>query len=338
MQNAVSPRVTIDAVPYRAPIAWAVTTGEDGMRTQARGLAAACAMQVIEKSVPRLNGLGALRRWLNGPLAGSDFAPPWPDLLVTCGRRSVAVAAAVRRASPGKTLTVHVQDPRGSYDAFDLVVAMAHDRAAPRPHLIKVATALHDLTPAALAEAADAWRPRLKAFGAPLTGVIIGGDLRGRAFTTDDGRRLLGGLRLLRAAAPTALAITPSRRTPPAVRDLLAEAFRDDPSVFLWDMTGDNPYRGILALADRLVVTGDSVSMISEAIATTAAVEVMDLGFPRHIGFMQALVDTGRIRRFDGDSPSPSPAPSVDATRDVADRVRGLLAARADQARTGDSG
>jgi mitochondrial fission protein ELM1 len=199
--------------------------------------------------------------------------------------------------------------------------------------VLKVATALHDLTPQNLAGAAHAWADRFANLKRPLAGVVIGGDLKGRPFTLADGRRLLAGLRRLRSANGCGLAITPSRRTPPSVRALLAEAFAGDPDVFLWDLTGDNPYRAILALSDRLVVTSDSVSMVSEALAAPHPVEILDLDFPRHRGFVQRLVDQGLVRRFEGDPSIPSTTGPVNATDQAALAVRALI-----QARTGVSG
>ncbi|HEY5289716.1 MAG TPA: ELM1/GtrOC1 family putative glycosyltransferase, partial [Caulobacteraceae bacterium] len=231
--------------------AWAVTTGEMGMRTQARGLAEAVADAVAELTVGS---------W---PWSGPKPTPPWPTVIVSCGRRSARWALAARKASGGSSFAVHVQDPRRDADAFDLIVAMAHDAIAAGGNVIKVTTALHDLTPAKLETAAKAWADRLAPLGRPLTGVAIGGDLRGRAFTLADGARLVEGLRRVRAGTGGALAITPSRRTPAATLAQLKTAFGDDPRVFLWDREGDNPYRAILAASDRLVVTSDSVSMVS---------------------------------------------------------------------------
>ena len=308
--------------------AWAVTSGEDGMRTQARGLAQAVASVVIEKTIEArspwtwLTSLGA------GPLAEGAFAPPWPDLLITCGRRSVSLSMEVRAASAGRTLTVHIQDPRAPPGAFDLVVAMDHDRIAAGPGVIKVATALHDLTSKSLKVEADIWRPRLAPLGHPLVGVIIGGDLKGRPFTLGDARKLLAGLSRLRREAGASLAVTPSRRTPPAVRALLEGAFRGDANVFLWNLAGANPYHAILALADRLVVTSDSVSMVSEAISTPHPVEVFDLGFARHAGFLAGLVASGRVRRFEGDPAPPNSSEPVNATFEVAAVVKRLLQRR----------
>ncbi len=308
--------------------AWALTTGEAGMRTQARGLAEAVADVVVEKTIAG----GIAWPWTLGVGRG-QLSPPWPDLVISCGRRSAARAIAIRKASGGHVVTVHVQDPRGRVDAFDLVIAMEHDRIAGGDYVIKVATALHDLTPAKLESAGREWAERFAHLGHPLTGVVLGGDLKGRPFTLADGQKLLEGLIRLKTATRCGLAITPSRRTPVAVRDLFAAAFADDPRVFLWDLTGDNPYRAILARSDRLVVTSDSVSMVSEALSTPYPVEVFDLGVPRHIGFIRGLTDQGLIRRFDGDPSVPETTGPVNATDEAARLVRALL-----QARTGASG
>ena len=303
--------------------AWAVTTGETGMRTQARGLARAAADAVEEKIV-------GVRPW---PLGGQVLRPPWPDVIVSCGRRAAGAALAARKASGGQILAVHVQDPRLHAGDFDLVVAMRHDAIAEGGNVIKVATALHDLTPQSLAEAAAAWREHLEPLGHPVTGVIVGGDLRGRPFTIADAQRLIDGLKRLRIEANAALAITPSRRTPQPVIDLLGQTFAGDRRVFLWDRSGENPYRAILALSDRLVVTSDSVSMVSEALATPHPVEVFDLGFARHVGFIQDLVERALVRRFDGNPIPPATIGPVNSTPQAAAIVRALL-----QARTGVSG
>jgi len=272
--------------PAKPITAWAITTGETGMRTQARGLAAAVADIVAEKTVRA--GLGSIGR------GGDRLEPPWPDVVISCGRRAAASTLAVGKASGGRALMVHVQDPRARADRFDLIVAMDHDAIAPGGHVIKVATALHDLTSENLAEAGQAWSARLAPLGSPLVGVIIGGTLRGRPFTLADSRLLLAGLRRLE---------------------------------------GDNPYRGILALADRLVVTSDSVSMVSEALSTTHPVEIFDLGFSRHAAFIQGLIEKGLARRFTGDPSPPPMAGPVNATLQAAEAVRNLL-----QARTGSAG
>jgi len=318
---------------------WYMTTGEAGFRTQARGLALALSDDPREFVVDlRIPWRGLPGRWVPFPMAGmtkdSDrLSPPWPDVLISCGRRAAALAIAVRRLSRGSTVTVHVQNPLTDVSAFDLVAPMVHDHVA-GANVLSVSTALHDLTPERLAEAADRWRDRLTAPGQPLIGVMLGGATRHHPFSAAETAALMDHLRGVKAKTGARLAITPSRRTPVVVRALVEDALLGDPDVFIWSMEGDNPYRGILALSDRLVVTTDSVSMISEALSTGRPVEVFGHdGGRRHAEFLKGILAQGLVRRFEGDpEPAPARAP-INATETVAEAVRKLV-----QARTAASG
>jgi mitochondrial fission protein ELM1 len=314
--------------------AWYVTTGEAGFRTQARGLASALAEAPRELTVDLRAPWRLLPGALAAPIAfaaltaGSDRpAPPWPDLVVSCGRRATAVAIAIRKASQGRTLGVHVQNPLTAVSAFDLVVAMDHDGVS-GPNVLNVPTALHDVTAARLAAAAEAWRGRLAEGEGPMAGVLLGGTTRHHPFTPETAAPLIEGLVKLRAAG-WRIAITPSRRTPEPVLSALAARFEGDAGVYLWDRTGENPYLGILALSDRIVATSDSVSMVSEALATPHPVEVFgDDGGARHSLFLNGLLDRGLVRRFTGDPVSAAAGGPIDSTAIAAQAVRRLLEAR----------
>src|SRR3546814_16086288 len=62
------------------------------------------------------------------PADRATFAEPWPDVLITCGRKSAMLAMAVKQASKGRTTTIHVQDPKASPRNWDLLVVPEHDR------------------------------------------------------------------------------------------------------------------------------------------------------------------------------------------------------------------
>ncbi len=315
--------------------AWAVTTGAAGMRTQARGLAEAVADTVVEKTVGIRFPWSLLPgAWARSPAAVIDSDPeldqlesPWPDLIVTCGRKSAAAAVAVRYASGGKTVAVHVQDPLTDPKAFDLVVAMPHDRAR-GPNVLTVPTALHDLTPEKLKAAADRWRERFAPLGHPLIGVVLGGPTRNYDFDPAAGERLITLLRQAKDESGAGLAITPSPRTPQHLIGAVGQAFLGDPRVFLWDRDGTNPYHGILALSDRLVVTSDSVSMMSEAISSPHPVEVFDLGGERHAPILDRLIDAGLVARFEGSGTPARTKGPLNSTTVAADAVRKILDAR----------
>jgi len=313
--------------------AWAITTGEAGMRTQARGLAAAVAGTVVEKVV----SVRWPQRWFPagwpGVLAGIDesrgdgLRPPWPDVVVTCGRRSAIIGLAAKRASAGRAVLAHVQDPRAPLDGFDLVVAMAHDEIS-GPKVVKVLTAMHDISPERLAKAAEAWRDRLADLPRPLTAVLVGGPTSNSPFGAREADELTRRLTALKTRTAGGLLLVPSRRTPEAALAVFARAFGADSTARVWDRSGDNPYLGALALADRLVVTGDSVSMVSEALATPHPVEVFALNLrKRHAGFVQTLFDRGMVGLLQEGVEAPS-HPPLDATAEAGDALRALLASR----------
>jgi mitochondrial fission protein ELM1 len=159
---------------------------------------------------------------------------------------------------------------------------------------------------------------------------VLGGPAgSGSRFGEAEARRLLDRALRMKAQVQGGLVVTPSRRTPEAAIALFAAAAARDPAVWTWPRQGDNPYLGVLALADRLVVTGDSVSMVSEALATPHPVEVFAEGLrPRHRRFVATLEERGLVRPFDGVWREAGPREPVDATAEAAQAVRRLLASR----------
>jgi mitochondrial fission protein ELM1 len=315
--------------------AWALTTGEAGMRTQARGLAKGVTPNVVEKIVavrwPWAWLPAGFTSVLDGvdPAAGDALEPPWPDLIVTCGRRSSILGVAVKKRAGGKPVLVHLQDPLTSLKQFDLVIAMVHDRIeGPKVH--KVLTSLHDMTPERLAEARPVWAERLGRLPRPLIGVLLGGPSRRTPFGAAEALELQRRLATLRAKIGGGLVIVPSRRTADEALQVFAEAANGDPGLWVWDRSGDNPYVGVLALADRFVVTGDSVSMVSEALATDKPVEIFAARMrKRHVGFVDTLIAQGHVRWFDGEVAPAMTRKPIDTTGEAAAAVKQLFERRA---------
>jgi mitochondrial fission protein ELM1 len=277
-----------------SPVGWIVTPGEAGFESQGRGLAEALGLEAVFKRVradwpwQRLPG----RFWLN-PLArlaeGSDrLDPPWPDAVISCGKVAAPLAAAMRSASGGRIKAAHIQNPLMSLDRFDVVVAPRHDGMRGE-NVLSTVGAIHPVTPEKLSQAALRWAPAFAGLPRPLVGVLIGGS---------NGRFILDPPTMSEFAAQLAalahrhgagLAVTPSRRTGAENKAALVQALAGLPA-FVWDEQVDNPYLGILALADVIVVTEDSVSMTSEALATGKPVYVVRLPG-----------DSARLRRFQND-------------------------------------
>lgn len=229
----------------------------------------------------------------------SPIAPPFPDLLLASGRRSIPYLRAVKRASVGRTYAVILKDPRTGPRSADLIWAPAHDGLR-GPNVLMTLTPPHRLSAVRLARARREGDPRLSALPSPRVAVLAGGPSRHHRFTASDTARFLGHMTAL-AETGAGLMITASRRTPPA----LVEGLRDlagRHAAYLWDGCGPNPYTAMLALADAVVVTADSYNMVGEAAATGAPILVFEPsgGHPKFITFLDGLRRHGAVRPFAG--------------------------------------
>lgn len=286
-------------------IVWAVHDGKLGMASQVMGLAEAVGGGLVEKRLliraPWRHLMPQL--WFQ-PLAaldpaGDSLAPPWPDVLIACGRNTIAPALAVKRASRGRTLWVQIQDPRYARAKPDLLVVPRHDPAAGE-NVFSTLGAVHRVTSARIETGARALAPHVAALPRPLIAVLIGGDNRVYRLSETRLRALADQLATL-ARSGCGIMVTPSRRT--AQRDvaLLREHLAGLPG-FVWDGRGDNPYFGMLGLADAILVTADSVSMVSEAAATGKPVHIvaLDGGSKKFARFHAAMEKAGITRPFRG--------------------------------------
>jgi len=269
-----------------------------GLQAQALGLAEAAGLAPdVADLRPRAPWRWMTARLWPAPLRAVRLADPAADILIGAGGTAAVVCAALRRR--GRAL-VQVQHPRMDPSRFDVVVVNRHDGLA-GPNVVVTRTALHRATPARLAEAAAHWGPRLAHLPRPLVAVLVGGS-NGR-FRLDAPVAAALGKQLadMMQADRIGLALTPSRRTAPNARRALTDAVTPL-GAWVWDMTGDNPYFGLLALADAILVTEDSVSMVSEAASTGAPVLLAGLpGQSRRIRLFNRLLEQdGRVRPFTG--------------------------------------
>ncbi|MDD9901446.1 MAG: mitochondrial fission ELM1 family protein, partial [Alphaproteobacteria bacterium] len=192
---------------------WVLTEGMAGTEKQCTGLAAALGLDPVVKRVRLRAPWKQFSPWLRWGHrfaldAGSDLVtPPWPDVLIASGRKSIGIALDIKKRSP-KTFLVQVQDPRIGAEAFDLVVVPEHDPLR-GDNVMVTKGALHGVTPVALEQAGAAWRDKLAHLPSPRVAVLIGGTSRAHQMTltaakglVEDVQRIGGGLM-----------VTASRRT-----------------------------------------------------------------------------------------------------------------------------
>lgn len=289
-----------------ANVTWAISDGRAGLASQTRGLAEAVGLPVEVKTVhPRLPWtLLPVTRWPAALKAlgadSSKFEPPWPKLAIGCGWRSIPYMIAIKRLSEGKTFTVQLQDPRVDTKLFDLVVPPEHDQLS-GTNVEAIIGSPNAVTRAKLDSAAAQWRDRLEVLRKPRVAVLIGGASKSHRFAEDDARKLAVQLKDLDARGH-GLMITTSRRTGEAQTRIIREMLADT-NAFFWDGSGENPYFGLLALADVILVTSDSTNMAIEAASTAKPVYIVAIpgGDSKFTRLHTQLELRGIARKFTGE-------------------------------------
>ncbi len=259
---------------------WALVDDRSGHSSQVLGLTTKLGLPYRIKKLT-YNRLSVIpHRFLGATLAGikaechAQFREEgWPQIVIAAGRRTASVARYIKKQSP-ETKLVQIMYPGEPTNMFDLQVIPAHDRKKERPDRLITHTALHGLTMAQLEQEGARFMKRhqeaLTGLPKPWVGVLIGGSSKHGAYQEHDYAAML--TRAKRLAPNGSLFITSSRRSDPRITAYV-EDYVDQP-FYLYDYHGEhaqdepNPYMAILSLCDQLVVSGESVSMLSESCAT----------------------------------------------------------------------
>jgi mitochondrial fission protein ELM1 len=339
-------------------LVWGITDGTAGTVAQVKALAAALGYMPVMKTVhvkrpfvwlPNAAYNGALQKLLPQAISSHDtLAAPWPEIIISCGRRGALAALAIKKDVervrcgdveknksphphiPTSPRLIHIHDPQMNAKHFDVIIAMQHDKIE-APNVIKVKLALHAITPALLAEAKEKFSKRFSGYAKPYVAMLLGGSTNKYTLTKSRMSQVISSLQRLAGAAPGSLLITTSRRTGYENLQALLIAFprMRDAKAYVYDGVGDNPYLGMLALAEHIVVTNDSVNMMSEAVATGKPVYILRL--PGHTDtkparFAEMLITEGFARALEGKLETWN-YPLSDEMKKISETIKPLLAA-----------
>jgi len=304
---------------------WVLTDGKAGDTAICFGVVEALGLEPqLHKVAPRAPWSWAMPY---GPIdpkeaprrCGSPIAPPYPDMVIASGRRAVPYVRRVRAETKGRTFTAFMKDPYTGPGTADLIWVPEHDDLV-GPNVIKTPLTPHRVTQARLAAARCAPPLALARLEHPRAAVLIGGNSVNHRFTAEDIAALSSRLDRL-AQSGVRLMGTPSRRTPPALRDAIAAVITRHGGYF-WDGAEENPFVALLALADAVVATSDSVGMVGEAAATGRPVLVYEPtgGHPKNTRYLDTLRGRGIVHEFTGQLAG-APYEPVDSTLAVASSI-----------------
>jgi uncharacterized protein len=266
------------------PRVWAVMCYRAGENSQIRALAEALGWPFEEKRLEYRWWGYLLDVWRGTTLLGivrrrsSPLEPPWPDLIISAAMRNEPVCRWLRQQSGGRARYVHLGKPWASVANFDLVITVPEYPVPERPNVLRNRFSLHRITDARLAEAARRFAPRLAHLPRPLIAVLVGGYSGRYALDREAAERLARQASALARERGGSLLITTSSRTSRAAIETLERTIDVPCQLFRWTPDAvDNPYYGYLALADAIIVTCESATMLAEACATRKPVYMFDM-------------------------------------------------------------
>lgn len=206
----------------------------------------------------------------------SALKAPWPDLVISAGLRNEPPCRWIREQSGGATRVVFLGRSWVGPERLDLLVTTPQYRVPGHSRVLQNQLTLHPVNASMLKSAGDQWRIAFDNYAGPRAGVLLGGSVGPYAL----GPSAIDAVaRYLSTSRFQSVLISSSSRTAPGLAMRLAQQLDNPAFVYEWRPDdADNPYGGILALADELIVSGDSIAMLSEAIATSKPVRIIDLG------------------------------------------------------------
>jgi len=222
-----------------------------------------------------------------------------PNIILAAGRRTIPLLRRLKQDLPGAPFTVYFNRPACGLKTADLIIAPRHDNLIGK-NVVSPLTPANCITPELLSHARTHLDPRLGALTGKRVAMLIGGNSRHMRFTPSDVAKLVDVAKTVGASGAKVMASF-SRRTPQSLAKALTVALSAHRS-FVWDGAGDNPYFSMLACADAIIVTADSVNMLGEAAATGAPIHFFapSGGHPKIKRFIEGLTQAGAIRPWRG--------------------------------------
>jgi mitochondrial fission protein ELM1 len=344
------------------PSVWCLLGLKAGDNAQVRALAEEIGFPLVEKTLyaqpwELLMHLGSF-----ASLAGIDkqksssLEAPWPDLLITSGRRNEPVANWIRRQSGGHTKLVHVGRPWFALDNYEFVVTTPQYFLPQQSNIVHNQLPLYRLLPSQMQATSQQFAPQWQHLPRPWFALLLGGDSGRFVFTLDKARQLGRACNRLAEAVGGSLLISDSPRTPTAAGDVLLEQISVPHFTYRCASETANPYPALLAQADEFVVTGESMSMLAETASQGKPLHIFDMGdgdtpwwklrhnyrykpashrlamrygplrMRRDVGkIQQALVDSGRANWLGGATSTPPPVTAEGELASTAELIRRRL-------------
>ena len=281
-----------------------LTQGMHGMVSQVEGLAKALGLSYKHQKI-ELKSFWNLIPPKISPISENLVKNKFVcdcKIIISCGRKSVIPSIALKKRLGNQIFNIHIQDPKVSFEHFDLIVSPEHDRLRGE-NIINTTGAIHYLTKKEINDNSK-YLGIEKDKRKELVAFIIGGPNKYYNYSEKQIHELFNKIKKLFTPDKFKIIVIPSYRTPENILKIAFNTFSINHHVV--KNIDKNAYLSALAISNYIVVTCDSTSMISEAAMT---------GKPVYIAMMKSFKPTGRFKKFY------SQLKDLGITRELEDRV-----------------
>ena len=253
-----------------------LTQGMHGMISQVEGLAKALDIDFTHHKV-ELNHFWKLIPPNFSPVSQRVFKKINHDdfdIIISCGRKSVIPSIHLKKTSNKKVFNIHIQDPKVNLSNFDFIVAPEHD-SINGENVIRTKGAIHYLTENEINENKNYLNSFIKKDERKIWTLIMGGPTKYYDYSTKNMKHIFTLLDRLLKKYAFQLVVIPSMRTPKDIIQYAKEFFGENHTVII--DVDKKAYLSALAIAENIIVTCDSSSMISEAALTGKPIYVANI-------------------------------------------------------------
>ena len=253
-----------------------LTEGMHGMISQVEGLAKALDIDFTHHKV-ELNHFWKLIPPNLSPISQSVFQKINHDdfdVIISCGRKSVIPSIHLKKTANKKVFNIHIQDPKVDLNNFDFIIAPEHDDIE-GPNVISTKGAIHYLTEKEISENKEYLNSFIKKDERKIWTLILGGPTKYYYYSTKNMKHIFTMLYKLLKKHDFQLVVIPSMRTPVNTIHYAREFFGENHTIIM--DVDKKAYLSALAIAENIIVTCDSSSMISEAALTGKPIYVANI-------------------------------------------------------------
>jgi len=253
-----------------------LTEGMHGMISQVEGLAKALDLDFTHQQV-ELNSfwkfippkLTPISQKVYKKINQDDF-----DFIISCGRKSVIPSIHIKNIANKKVFNIHIQDPKVNLNHFNFIIAPEHDSLQGQ-NVINTKGAIHYLTENEISENKDYLNSLIKNDERKIWTLIMGGPTKYYDYSTKNIKHIFTSLYKLLKKHDFQLVVIPSMRTPINTIHYAKEFFGENHTIIM--DVDKKAYLSALAIAEKIIITCDSSSMISEAALTGKPIYIANI-------------------------------------------------------------